>query len=77
MMGYSFGDVVLIGFPHSDYSRVSKRPALVIHDGKDQDLLLSRITSKSYSTETEFTENAQRPQRIYFIAQSASVRSLC
>lgn len=33
MTDYSFGDVVLVGFPHTDYSRVSKRPAMVIYDG--------------------------------------------
>ncbi len=53
-MGYDFGDVVLVGFPHSDYSRVAKRPALVIYDGKDQDLLLARVTSQSYATEADY-----------------------
>ena len=38
MTDYSFGDVVLVGFPHTDYATVSKRPALVIYDGKDQDI---------------------------------------
>ena len=54
MTDYSFGDVVLVGFPHTDYYRVSKRPALVIYDGEDQDLLLARITSQKYLSEADY-----------------------
>lgn len=39
MTAYNFGDVVLIGFPHSDLQGVSKRPALVLYDSGDQDIL--------------------------------------
>ncbi|WP_045213396.1 type II toxin-antitoxin system PemK/MazF family toxin [Desulfonatronovibrio magnus] len=55
MMDYSFGDVVLVSFPHTDYARVSKRPALVIYDGEDQDILLARITSQIYSSEADYS----------------------
>ncbi len=53
-MGYNFGDVILVEFPYSDYSRVAKRPALVIYDGKDQDLPLARITRQRYSTDADY-----------------------
>ena len=55
MMNYNFGDVVLVGFPHTDFSRVSKRPALVIYDGEDQDILLARITSQKYLSEADYS----------------------
>ena len=54
-MNYSFGDVILVGFPHTDYSKVSKRPALVIYDGEDQDILLARITSQQYFSEADYS----------------------
>ena len=44
------GDVVLIAFPFTNSVGVKKRPALVIFDSKDGDLILARITSKKYQT---------------------------
>jgi len=37
MTTYNFGDVILIGFPHTDLQGISKRPALVLYDAGDQD----------------------------------------
>ena len=54
MTNYNFGDVVLIGFPHTDYSKISKRPTLIIYDGGDQDILLARITSQKYSSKADY-----------------------
>jgi hypothetical protein len=34
MTDYNFGDIILIGFPHSDLQGVSKRPAIVLYDSK-------------------------------------------
>lgn len=47
MTVYSFGDIVLIGFPHTNLQGVSKRPALVLYDPGDQDVLVARITHKN------------------------------
>jgi len=38
MTTYKFGDIVLVGFPHTDLQGVSKRPAIVLHDSGDQDI---------------------------------------
>jgi len=38
MTTYNFGDVILIGFPHTDLQGISKRPALVLYDAGDQDV---------------------------------------
>ena len=28
---YSFGNIILIGFPHTDLQKISKRPAIVLY----------------------------------------------
>lgn len=53
MTAYDFGDIVLVGFPHSDLQGVSKRPALVLYDSGDQDILVARITTQEYTTEAD------------------------
>ena len=54
MTAYNFGDVVLVGFPHTDLLGVSKRPAFVIYDANDQDILVARITTQEYNTEADY-----------------------
>ena len=54
MTAYNFGDVVLVGFPHTDLLGVSKRPALVIYDANDLDILVARITTQEYNTEADY-----------------------
>ena len=54
MTSYNFGDIVLIGFPHTDLQGISKRPAIVLYDSGDQDVLLTRITTQEYTTETDY-----------------------
>ena len=47
MTNYEFGDVLLLNaFPYSHLDGVKKRPALVLADTGDQDLVLARITSE-------------------------------
>jgi len=41
------GDIVVVPFPFSDLSQSKKRPALVIANIEDNDLILSQITSQS------------------------------
>jgi mRNA interferase MazF len=54
MTSYKFGDIVLIGFPHTDLQGISKRPAIVSYDSGDQDVLLARIITQEYTTETDY-----------------------
>ncbi|MEI6435114.1 MAG: type II toxin-antitoxin system PemK/MazF family toxin [Bacteroidota bacterium] len=51
MQPFIFGQIVLLGFPHTDGSSISKRPALILSDTNDQDVILCRITSQFYRTE--------------------------
>ena len=54
MTTYNFGDIVLIGFPHTDLQGVSKRPAIVLYDSGDQDVLVARVTTQEYRTEADY-----------------------
>jgi mRNA interferase MazF len=54
MTVYRFGDVILIGFPHTDLQSVSKRPAIVLFDSGDQDVLVARVTTQEYMSEADY-----------------------
>jgi mRNA interferase MazF len=51
MRTFSFGDIVLIKFPFTDGKTFKRRPALVINDSDDNDIIVCRITSQIYDTE--------------------------
>jgi mRNA interferase MazF len=46
----NFGDIVLLSFPFTEGRTFKRRPALIINDFDDGDILVSRITSQIYST---------------------------
>ena len=46
MKTFHFGDIVLLIFPHSDGVYVSKRPALILSDTGNGDVIVCRITSQ-------------------------------
>lgn len=48
---YTSGDILVINFPFSDGKSSKRRPAVVIKDTNDNDILIAKITSKLYSTE--------------------------
>jgi hypothetical protein len=50
MIPYELGDTVLIGFPHTDLRTISKRPAMVVYDAGDQDILVAGITTREHLT---------------------------
>jgi mRNA interferase MazF len=49
-----FGDIVLLKFPFTDGKSFKKRPALVINDFDDGDIIVCRITSQIYKTRNDF-----------------------
>ncbi len=51
MKKYYFGDIVLLKFPFTDGKTIKKRPAIVILDTNDGDLVVARITSQLFNTE--------------------------
>ncbi|MEA1911407.1 MAG: type II toxin-antitoxin system PemK/MazF family toxin [Spirochaetota bacterium] len=52
-----FGDIVLIKFPFTNYQKYKKRPALILLDTEDSDIIICRITSKIYDTEFDLKIN--------------------
>jgi mRNA interferase MazF len=50
MANYKLGDIVLVKFPFTDNVTFKKRPALMIRDTNDGDVIVCRITSKVYSS---------------------------
>ena len=46
---YDFGTIVLVNFPQTDLKKGPKRPALVIYDEGDEDVILARITSQPHA----------------------------
>lgn len=54
MMTYNFGDIILVGFPHTDLASITKRPAIVLYDSGDQDVLVARVTTQDYESETDY-----------------------
>lgn len=48
MKQYHFGDVVLTNFPYIAGGGAKQRPALVLIDTGDDDLILAAITSKTF-----------------------------
>jgi mRNA interferase MazF len=54
-MPFERGEVVLLAFPFSSGAGVKQRPALVLLDAKDQDLLVARVTTQSYQSPFDIT----------------------
>ena len=46
----NFGDIVLLKFPFTDGKSYKRRPALIINDYDDGDIIVCRITSQIYET---------------------------
>ena len=46
----NFGDIVLLKFPFTDGKTYKRRPALIINDFDDGDIVVCRITSQIYKT---------------------------
>ncbi len=45
MVSYRSGDIVLISFPFADATGAKRRPALVLLDTADDDIIAARVTS--------------------------------
>lgn len=51
MQNYRFGEVVLLAFPFASRREVKRRPALVLLDTGNADILVARITSQYIDTD--------------------------
>ncbi|MDF2431912.1 MAG: mRNA interferase MazF [Mucilaginibacter sp.] len=50
MANYKLGEIVLVKFPFTNNLGFKKRPALIIKDTNDGDVIVCRITSKLYNS---------------------------
>ncbi len=50
MQAYKFGDILILNFPFAEGVGSKRRPVMVVKDTADGDLLVSKITSKIYSS---------------------------
>ena len=53
----NFGDIVLLKFPFTDGKIYKRRPALIINDYDDGDIIVCRITSQIYETPNDVNIN--------------------
>lgn len=53
MANYHYGDIVLLDFPYSEQRVSKRRPAIVLLQDGDRDVLVARVTSKVYDGPTE------------------------
>lgn len=54
-MTYATGTLVLLTFPFSDSVRVKQRPALVLLDTGDEDIVVAKVTSQQAKSEFDVT----------------------
>ena len=50
-MKYSFSEIVLLEFPFTDGKNSKLRPAVVLKDTEDSDIILARVTSQIKNSE--------------------------
>jgi mRNA interferase MazF len=53
----NFGDIVLLKFPFTNSTTHKRRPALIINDYNDGDIILCRITSQIYTSRNDIYIN--------------------
>lgn len=53
MMKYAFGDVVVVSFPFTNLDKTIRRPALVLIDTGDEDIVVARITTHKHNEDME------------------------
>ncbi len=53
MMKYKFGDIVVVSFPFTNLDKTIRRPALVLVDTGDEDIVVARITTHKHNEEME------------------------
>lgn len=68
MANYKLGEIVLVKFPFTNNLGFKKRPALIIKDTNDGDVIVCRITSKLYDSSYDielknWSKNGLQPLR--------------
>ncbi len=71
MTSYNLGNIVLIGFLHTDLQTISKRPAIILYDSGDQDVLVARVTTQEYTNETDYEIPEWQKSGLIYAARQA------
>jgi mRNA interferase MazF len=50
MKAFEFGEIIVLPFTYSDLHSSKRRPAVVLVDTGDEDVLVAKITSKQYDS---------------------------
>ena len=50
---YKWGDILLVAFPRTDAMGTIKRPALVLYDEGDEDVMVARITTQTARSKSD------------------------
>jgi mRNA interferase MazF len=50
MESYHFGEIVVLPFSYTDLQSGKRRPALVLVDTGDEDILVAKITTQKYES---------------------------
>lgn len=51
MKAYRPGEIVLVSFPYADATGAKRRPALIVLDTGDEDVVVARVTTQSANTD--------------------------
>ncbi len=65
-MRYEYGDIVIVDFPFSDWSKSKRRPALVLAHDLEDDVVLARITSKPRESATDWAMQDWKSSKLLF-----------
>jgi mRNA interferase MazF len=83
------GDVVIVPFPFSDFSRSKRRPALVLTDLRGNDIMICQITSQptndifaqtllseDFVSGSLFIDSYVRPLRVFTVDKQIVLRKI-
>ncbi len=78
MQQYNSGDIVLLLFPFADVSGSKRRPALVLLDTNDEDIIVARVTGQPIRTtfDVEVIEWQQAGLRLPSIVRVNKIATL-
>jgi mRNA interferase MazF len=78
MANYKLGEIVLVKFPFTNSLGFKKRPALIIKDTNDGDVIVCRITSKHYNSpyDIELTNWSQNGLQLPSVIRTHKIAAL-
>ena len=78
MSNFNFGDIVLLQFPFTDATGSKKRPALILLDTLDGDIIVCRITSqiKTSNFDIELTDWNTEGLKLFSIVRLHKIATL-